>query len=188
MDQLSQSRGISVLQARPLLLIALLFLLAGCRNTVSISEHRCAPRKPTFTISPPESPYGRGEGIDFDAVYCTSLTSNKWNVSGTVYRYYRFWPNGRVLSRHIAHPPTGEDAEDFSDGHIGYYRLNNRRVTIELFVPDSGTMNWGYETIEARLADNVLEETEIRLGERTAETLFPYSKLRLDGLRREPDW
>ncbi|WP_157468560.1 hypothetical protein [Desulfatibacillum aliphaticivorans] len=99
------------------------------------------PKHPKFSVSP--KLIGDSSPLDFDAVYF-HVTEHRGSDSGATYTCFRFWKDGRVLSRFSHELPTSEFIEDFTTGRIGYYELNGSTIIVETFVPDSGVVNWGY--------------------------------------------
>ncbi|MBD3225325.1 MAG: hypothetical protein GF313_11380 [Caldithrix sp.] len=54
----------------------------------------------------------------------------------TLYDFYRFFRNGRVfVSNVLDHFPTIDDQNDFRRGLIGYYKIEDNKITVETFFP-----------------------------------------------------
>jgi hypothetical protein len=54
----------------------------------------------------------------------------------TMYYFYRFFKNGRVyISKGSDHFPTINEQNDFRRGLIGYYKIEDSRITVETFFP-----------------------------------------------------
>ncbi|ACL04582.1 hypothetical protein Dalk_2892 [Desulfatibacillum aliphaticivorans] len=106
------------------------------------------PKHPKFSVSP--KLIGDSSPLDFDAVYC-NITEYKEPELDPTYDWFRFWANGRVLTKSSSRSPTPDFVEDLSSGNIGYYEVNGLTIIIETFVPDSGVLNWSYFRMEGTI-------------------------------------
>ena len=116
------------------LVLFLLLFVTGCatRKPTYLYEETWFPKKKGFSIQPePWTDYSDSP-LDFDAVY---LRCTNEYVSGPMCAYWRFWPNGRVLSKTMPSPkkPTAEEADDFSDAYVGYYNITGKKIVIHTF-------------------------------------------------------
>lgn len=169
------------------LLVGFLVFL-GCSPWTAkvMSGERGFPKEPKFTILP----QGNYENcrLDFNAIYYYRFGKNLTVPEGSC-KYYRFWPNGRALFSYSDSLPTRAKAEDFYRARIGYYQVTGKDIVIELFIPDSGIMNWDYIRSHA-VIDNEGNIVELRSEIRGDVTEFQeiYLKRNLGELKRQPDW
>jgi hypothetical protein len=109
-----------------------------------LPDGRYVPKDPKFSIIPEEHSY-ENIGLDYDSIYYEKKVSYLNKVKHRSYTYYRFWPSGRVIRKASESDfPTKSEVEKLDDARIGYYYVDKREITIELFLPDSTILNWGY--------------------------------------------
>lgn len=169
-------------------LIVMCFGITACAHyhRIELSQKRFYPKKPKFTIIP----NGKFEnvGIDFNAIYYKKyerLLNNKKHVT---YNYYRFWSNGRVLYRSIGKDPYREEAEDFTEAVIGYYRVDGQYLIMEFFSFDYVALHWDYVRVHAILKKDIIRTTHSEIRGEIEGRPSSFIKRSFAELNRQPDW
>jgi hypothetical protein len=180
-----------IIEAKRVVLVLIVLSLFGCSPSTSIvlSDGRYIPKSPEFSIIPEEHSY-ENIGLDFDSIYYEKMVSYLNKVKHMSYTYYRFWPNGRVIRKASESVfPTKAEVEKLNDSRIGYYYVDEREITIELFLPDSTILNWGYFKIYGVIEDGRIKITgsETR-GEINHFDPIYYITKQFNNLTEKPDW
>lgn len=172
-------------------LVFLILSLFGCSplTGIKLPDGRYVPKDPNFSIIPEEHSY-ENIGLGFDSIYYEKTVSYLNGIKHTSYTYYRFWPNGRVVRKASESVfPTKAEVETLNDALIGYYYVNEREVTIELFLPDSTVFNWGYFKIYGVIEDGRIKVTSSETrGEIGHFGPIYYIKKQFNNLTTNPDW
>lgn len=136
-------------------IVVILLLIVNCcyfANIVKLPEGGYRPRYPKFKLAKKPYLFQPGDLIDTNAIYLRKLkgklinsTENINEQSDTIYSFWRFFSNGRAFGNSFNHYPTNIDINDIWSGTIGYYKLENEKIYLELFVPIGG--DGGYDMI-----------------------------------------
>ncbi len=158
----------------------------GCRTDTTISENRHVPKRPAFSFGP--SDHSRTDLIDFEAIYYTSHETHSATGPSASFNYFRFWPTGHVLIDFADHLPSRSEAEDFSYAYIGFFRLKDHSIVVELFAPDTGQWKWDYGCEYGFIENGSIVLTNSVIGSRSWTNRWVFTKYPIDGLERKPDW
>ncbi|PIE70949.1 MAG: hypothetical protein CSA22_06005 [Deltaproteobacteria bacterium] len=174
------------------ILMMCLLLIIGCFywTDIELPDGRHIPKKFNFSIAPATDDIIESTLIDYNAIYYVKHNDLISGLDQESYSYYRFWPNGRVMEKLSNILPSQDDAEDFSNAEIGYFKIDGTELVIELFIPDTTIMNWGYILIFANIIDGkiVFNKTVSQNKVSTGMDGITYKPLKFDKLSREPDW
>lgn len=176
-------------------LICLLLASLGCGTSYQLArtvnslapmpDGRVFPSKPKFTVLP--EPVATGAGIDFEAVYYLDHRTLP-GVSSDGGSYLRFWPDGRVMEQFAGGKPTATDADSFYGAWMGYYRIKEGKLEIELFAPKLSEYRWTYWRVEAVLEGDLIRSNQEEINRRVKTIDRSYFKLAVPGMKRMPDW
>ncbi len=175
-------------------MICLLLVSMGCESyqlartansLAPMPDGRVFPAKPKFTVLP--EPVANGAGIDFEAVYYLDHRTLP-GVSSDGGSYLRFWPDGRVMEQFAGAKPTATDADSFYGAWMGYYRIEEGKLEIELFAPKLSDYRWTYWRVEAVLEGDLIRSNQEEINRRVKTIDRSYFKLAVPGMKRMPDW
>lgn len=103
---------------------------------------------------------------------------------GESWEWYRFWPGGQVLRNVAIHPPTAEDADDFTEGRVGRYSVVGDRVVMEFgWVTGLFVVRMQYVRYELRIEP---DGTLVSIVDGYVKNA--YRPQTVAGMKREPDW
>lgn len=170
------------------LFIVIFLLSLGCIHTdIKISESRHYPKNPNFSIHN-DRDYSNST-IDYNAIYYSVFEEN--DLDRKSYNWHRFWPNGRTLIDYSDKLPSADEAEDFTQAYLGYYKIvGHDELVMEYFVPNTGRWCWDYLLVYAKIENDKIiiykEEMNGKVNE-YLDILYRYN-YNPNILTRKPDW
>jgi len=186
-------------------LILLALYVVGCRTSaVFWDDHRAYPKQPRFTIIP--CAYSAQElkaaGIRTDGVYVdigwrplelqsreeAEMKEKGWKTGSP---FYRFWANGRVMSRlPKVDDMTAHHADSFERARMGYFRVvQNDVIEVELFTYDPG--KWDYSYLKVRLSaegETLWKEYGYNQKHKGETVKLGYRFVHIPEMQAQPDW
>jgi hypothetical protein len=89
------------------------------------------PKNDKWTVRPEANQlHYIDKALDFNAVYLNTYPPHDESCFT-----YRFWKNGRMIAKNMRNPPSIEDVDDLRGSYLGYYRIENGYVIVEIYGP-----------------------------------------------------
>lgn len=164
-------------------------ILTSCvRYRIEEGTGRCLPKRPNFRLAHSNRKNASNGVLNTHALYVRR--EHYCHYGRAFYYYYRFFDTGHVMHRSCAltREPTVEDGNSFEGCDIGYYTVDGKHVTIELFVPHNGG-----SYIKSRLTiegDSLIDcgawlrdNPKVRKMRQATYVIQP-----MEGLITKPDW
>ncbi len=161
-------------------LLLFLLLLTGCfdgpRTCYRTSDNRTLPSNWNSRFGP-VGQLGAVQRLDQNNLYEMEF-EGRWS-------WYRFWPDGQVIYRgSLNHPPTAVEADDFSWGDAGHYRIIGDELQMEFL---RGRELWG-GCVYWRHDAHIQSGGTLWVQGQDSLNGIVYSPRVVPGMKRQPDW
>ena len=138
---------------RKIISILSIFFLMSCSKGIWITEGRCRPKNPNFSLA--KKGFVKSDLIDSDFLYVS--TKKTENYDGKILLSFTgFFSDGRMIGNTITEQNL---AEEINATNSCYYRINGVQIEMQFFVPNDGGL---YETVKGKVKkDTIILERKI---------------------------